>query len=128
MAYINGSGIAYINASAISRFQVEVASTPEQLRKGLSERPFLKPRNGLLFIFPNEGIQSMWMPNMNFPLDIVWIDSYKTIVKIETNVQPCFQNKNCKSYSSVYPVRYAIELNAGDAQRIGLYVGLKLSF
>lgn len=120
--------MVYINASGISRFNVEVAKSPEELRKGLSDRPYLAPRNGMLFIFPNNTIHSMWMPSMNFPLDIVWLDSNKTIIKIEENVQPCFQNKNCKSYSSVYPAQYAIELNAGDASRIGLQVGLKLNF
>ena len=120
--------MAYINGHGISRFQVEIAKTPEQLRKGLSDRAYLAPRHGMLFLFPSVGVQSMWMPNMNFPLDIVWIDSNRNVVKIEENVSPCFENKNCKSYSSVYPVKYAIELNAGDASRIGLYVGLKLSF
>lgn len=118
----------YINAPGISRFQVEVAKTPEELRKGLSDRSFLAPRSGMLFIFSSNAVQSMWMPSMNFPLDIVWIDSNKTVTKIDENVQPCFQNKNCRSYSSVYPVLYAIELNASDASRIGLHVGLKLSF
>jgi hypothetical protein len=118
----------YINAPGISRFQVEIARTPEELRKGLSDRPYLAPRNGMLFIFSKASIQSMWMPSMNFPLDIVWLDSNKKVIKIEENVQPCFQNKNCMSYSSIYPALYAIELNAGDASRIGLSVGLKLSF
>jgi uncharacterized membrane protein (UPF0127 family) len=118
----------YINAPMISRFQVEVVNTPELLRKGLSDRAYLAPRNGMLFIFPSISIQSMWMPNMNFPLDIVWIDSNKIVTKIEKNVTPCSGNHNCRNYSSDYPVKYAIELNAGDAHRIGLYVGLKLSF
>jgi uncharacterized membrane protein (UPF0127 family) len=120
--------MTYINAPGISRFSVEVVQTPEQLRKGLSDRPYLAPRNGMLFIFASVGVQSMWMPNMNFPLDIVWIDSNKTVMKIEENVKPCSGNHNCRSYSSDYPVKYAIELNASDAKRIGLYVGLKLSF
>jgi uncharacterized protein len=120
--------MAYINAPGISRFSVEVVQTPEQLRKGLSDRPYLAPRNGMLFIFSTVGVQSMWMPNMNFPLDIVWIDSNKTVTKIEENVKPCSGNHNCRSYSSDYPVKYAIELNANDAKRIGLRVGLKLSF
>jgi uncharacterized membrane protein (UPF0127 family) len=68
------------------------------------------------------------MPDMNFPLDIVWIDSDKKIVKIEINCKPCNGTHNCKNYSSVYPIKYAIELNAGDASRIGLSVGMKLSF
>ena len=118
----------YVNASGISRFEVEIVSSPEDLRRGLSNRPYLPPRRGMLFDFGTVGKQSMWMPSMNFPLDIVWIDVNKTIVKIEPNVQPCSGNHNCKSYSSDYPIRYAIELNAGDAARIGLQIHMKLSF
>lgn len=118
----------YVSGSKISRFPVEVVSTPQALQQGLSNRTYLQPRHGMLFKFAKEGVQSMWMPNMNFPLDIVWIDSNKTIVKINVNVQPCSGTKNCTSYSSVYPVLYAIELNANDASQIGLHVGLQLSF
>ena len=118
----------YVSGSKISRFPVEVVSTPQALQQGLSNRTYLQPRNGMLFKFAKEGVQSMWMPNMNFPLDIVWIDEDKIIVKIEKNVTPCVDNHNCKSYVSGFPVLYAIELNAGDATRIGLQVGLKLAF
>jgi len=118
----------FVNAENVSRFVVEVARTPQQLENGLSNRKTLAPRRGMLFIFPNVGIQSMWMPNMNFPLDIVWFDTNNTIVKIEENVQPCSGTHNCHSYSSGTPVKYAIELNAFDASRMGLTVGKKLSF
>lgn len=118
----------FVNAENISRFVVEVARTPQQLQNGLSNRKTLSPRRGMLFIFPNVKLQSMWMPNMYFPLDIVWIDTNYTIVKIEENVQPCSGSHNCHSYSSGTPVQYAIELNALDASRIGLTIGKKLSF
>ena len=118
----------YVSGSGISRFPVEVVSSPEDLRQGLSNRSYLLPRNGMLFNFGRVGVQSMWMPNMNFPLDIVWIDVNKSIVKIEENCMPCSGNHNCKSYSSMYPIMYAIELNAYDASRIGLRVGMQLSF
>lgn len=118
----------YISAPGISRFLVEVVSTPADMQQGLSGRKSLLPRQGMLFVFPSLGKQSMWMPNMNFPLDIVWIDDSKTIVKIEENATPCADNHNCKSYGSTYSSLYAIELNAFDAARIGLVVGLKLSF
>jgi len=120
--------MAYISAPGISRFLVEVVSTPADLKQGLSNRLSLLPRKGMLFVFPKVEKQSMWMPDMNFPLDIVWIDDTKTIVKIEENATPCADNHNCKSYGSGSPVLYAIELNAGDAARIGLVVGLTLSF
>jgi uncharacterized membrane protein (UPF0127 family) len=118
----------YISAPGISRFLVEMVSSPQDLQQGLSGRESLLPRQGMLFVFPSLGKQSMWMPNMNFPLDIVWVDEDKVIVKIEKNVNPCVGNHNCKSYVSGFPVLYAVELNAGDATRIGLQVGLKLAF
>jgi hypothetical protein len=107
---------------------VDVAQTPDELSNGLSNRTLLSPRTGMLFIFQNVGVQSMWMPNMNFPLDIVWINEAKQIVKIEENVTPCSGNRNCKSYSSDVPIKYAIELNAGNASQIGIRVGLQVAF
>ena len=118
----------YISGPRISRFLVDVVSTPEDMARGLSGRTFLSPRQGMLFIFPDVSVHSMWMPNMYFPLDIVWIDTEKRIVKIEENVSPCSGTNNCTSYSSLYPTKYAIELNAFEASRIGLSVGKKLSF
>jgi hypothetical protein len=116
----------YISGSGFSRFLVEVVSTHESLAQGLSGRTFLPPRQGMLFIFPKEEVHSMWMPNMYFSLDIVWLDNEKKIVKIEENVSPC--NDKCISYNSLYPVKYAIELNSFDSSRIGLNVGKQLSF
>jgi len=118
----------YISGPQISRFLVEVVDTTETLSKGLSGRKVLPQRQGMLFVFPNLEVHSMWMPNMYFPLDIVWIDNEKKIIKIEENISPCSGTNNCTSYSSLYPTKYAIELNAFDASRIGLTVGKKLSF
>ena len=118
----------YINGPGISRFLVEIARTPEELSRGLSYKESLPQRQGLLFAFPNVQVQSMWMPFMNFHLDIVWLDSNKQIVHINEDVAPCNGIHNCTSYSSNVPVLYAIELNAFDAQRIGLTVNMKLSF
>jgi uncharacterized membrane protein (UPF0127 family) len=118
----------FVNAEGISRFVVEVARTPQQLQNGLSNRKTLSPRRGMLFVFSNSEIQSMWMPNMYFPLDIVWINKDRVITKIEENVQPCSGTHNCQSYNSGSPVLYAIELNAFDASRIGLRIGTKISF
>lgn len=118
----------FIKARGITPFVVNVASTPAQLTQGLSGILTMPKKQGLLFIFSSLKPQSMWMPDMNFPLDIVWIDATKTIVKIEVNATPCSGNHNCTSYSSVFPVLYAIELNAFDAASIGLERGMQLEF
>lgn len=116
----------YISGPGVSRFLVETVSTPEALRLGLSNRKFLAPRNGMLFIFPDVAVHSMWMKKMHFPLDIVWISSDSVITKIYENIQPCYLDNNCKSYSSITPVLYGLELNAFDAERMGLTVGKEL--
>jgi uncharacterized membrane protein (UPF0127 family) len=116
----------YVSGPRISRFMVEVVSTPEDMAKGLGYRKSLNQRQGMLFVFPNYSRQSMWMKNMNFPLDIVWLDENKTVTKIYENVQVC--GASCESYSSFYKAKYAIELNAFDAARIGLEVGKTLQF
>lgn len=117
----------YIYGSGISRFLVETVSTPEELRLGLSGRTFLAPRQGMLFVFPYNTIQSMWMKDMRFPIDIIWISEDRRITKIYENVQPCVVPNECSKYSSETPVLYGLELNAFDASRIGLHVGLQLN-
>lgn len=118
----------YVSGPQISRFLVEVVDKPDTIIKGLSGRRVLPQRQGMLFVFPHLEVHSMWMPNMYFPLDFVWMDEQKNIVKIQENVSPCSGIHNCTAYSSLYPTKYAIELNAFDASRIGLRVGMKLSF
>lgn len=118
----------YVSGPQISRFLVEVVIKPEELSQGLSGRTTLPQRQGMLFVFAKLEVHSMWMPNMYFPLDIIWLDAEKKIVKIEENVSPCSGTHNCTSYSSSYPSKYAIEMNAFDASRIGLNVGKQLSF
>ena len=41
---------------------------------------------GMIFVFDGEERRSMWMLNMQFALDIIWLDSEGNIVHIEKNV------------------------------------------
>lgn len=107
--------------------KVEVAISPEATRQGLSGRPSMPVGTGLFFIFPDLDVQSMWMPNMRFPLDIVWLDEHLSVVAITYGAQPCPTVSDCPSYTSTYKAMYAIELNAGDAASNGFRVGLPLA-
>jgi uncharacterized membrane protein (UPF0127 family) len=117
----------YIYGAGISRFLIETVSTPEELRLGLSGRTMLPPRQGMLFVFPKTAIQNIWMKNMYFPIDIIWISEDRIITKIYENIQPCLLHNECTRYSSETPVLYGLELNAFDASRIGLHIGLQLN-
>jgi uncharacterized membrane protein (UPF0127 family) len=83
--------------------------------------------HGMLFIFSKVAVHSMWMPDMHFPLDIVWLDDAFRVVHVVKGATPCPSRDQCPSYSSEKPASYAIELNASMADRLGLYVGVELS-
>lgn len=67
------------------------------------------------------------MPDMRFPLDIVWLDETLTVSHITYNAPPCSSRDNCPSYPSGPKAQYAIELTAGQAAALGLRVGAHLS-
>lgn len=98
-----------------ARFPVTAVVSEEATRKGLSGRAMLPRGTGLLFVYRELAIQSMWMPDMNFPLDIVWLDEQFCVAHITYAAQPCDSRESCPTYSSMYRVLYAIEMNAGDA-------------
>lgn len=100
-------------------FKVEIVVSPAAIVQGLSGRPKLDEGAGMLFVFPNVSRQSMWMIEMRFPLDIVWLDEYLNIVHITYGCDPCPNANQCPSYSSVKRVKYAIEMTAGAAAAYG---------
>src|SRR5687768_10279440 len=63
----------------------DISATNEQMTKGLSIKDGLAENEAMLFVFGNEAEHIIWMKDMKFPIDIIWIDSDKTIVHIEHN-------------------------------------------
>lgn len=102
----------------------EVADEPEEQRLGLMWRAELPQGRGMLFVWPVEQHVTMWMRNTRIPLDMVFADRLGRIVRITRNVPPCPDTEpNCPIYPSGRPVRYVLELPAGDADRMGLREG-----
>jgi len=104
-------------------FNVTAVVSPAARKKGLSGHPKLAPATGFLFIFDTLSYQSMWMPDMKFALDIVWLDETFTVVNITYNAAPCESRDDCPSYSSLNLVKYAIEMTAGEANKCGFALG-----
>ena len=107
--------------------RVETAVSPAATTQGLSGRPSMPLGTGLMFIFPGLAIQSMWMPNMRFPLDIIWLDEHLSVVSITYGAPPCPNVNQCPPHTSTYMSKYAIELNAGDAIAYGFRKGISLA-
>ena len=68
--------------------KVDLALTKEALAQGLSGRSGLKENEGMLFIFDNPDTYSFWMKDMNFPIDIIWIDETMKITYIKKDARP----------------------------------------
>ncbi|MDZ7343817.1 MAG: DUF192 domain-containing protein [candidate division KSB1 bacterium] len=110
-----------------AEFEVEVAATAYLRTRGLSDRDFLPPDSGMLFIFPEPMTQTFWMKGMKFPLDIIWIRGDR-IVGIEKNVppEPGVSIFGLKLYTSPAAVDKVLEINAGLAEKYGLEIGDRL--
>lgn len=103
---------------------VELADTHELRKQGLSNRESLDSDKGMLFVMPSRAMSSFWMKDMNFPLDIVWIDGDK-VANISYDLEAEGPSPK-KSYSSGSPVNYVLEVNAGFCKEHGIEVGDKV--
>jgi uncharacterized membrane protein (UPF0127 family) len=110
------------------RYAVEVADDEEERARGLMFRDELQQDRGMLFIHEVEGPQSYWMKNTRIPLDILYFDNARKLVSQKRDVPPCTLGDACPPYPSDAPARYVLELNAGEAARIGLTDGAVMAF
>jgi hypothetical protein len=106
-------------------FTVEIASTSLEQTRGLSFRPSLGANDGMLFIFTIGSVQSFWMKDMNFPLDMIWI-SGNTIVGFAQNVPAPASGTallNLPVYLSPGNTDKVLEVNAGTVAKYNIRVG-----
>jgi|WetSurMetagenome_2_1015567.scaffolds.fasta_scaffold08716_8 uncharacterized protein len=108
-------------------YAVELAQTDEQRQTGLMGRESLDKDQGMLFVYGEEGIYTFWMKNTLIPLDMIWIDGNGTVVRIVKNAEPCGK-EYCPSINPNKKARYVLEINGGEADRIGLVDGSGLVF
>ena len=109
------------------RYTVEIADVDQERARGLMFRQQLVDDHGMLFIHDREHRQSYWMKNTYIPLDILYFDSSRRLVTQQRAVPPCKTGIGCPSYPSRAPAIYVLELNAGQAQALGLEDGAELT-
>ena len=110
------------------RFVIELARTPKEWVKGLSGRTELSEGHGLFFVYQTEEPRSFWMKGMLFPIDIIHIDESSRVVRVERTVSPIRPNDELKLYPSRVPIKYALEVNAGESSDITTGNSCKLNF
>ena len=110
------------------RYGVEIADDEAERERGLMFRDELAADRGMLFIHERQEPQSYWMKNTRIPLDILYFDNARKLVSQQRDVPPCTLGDACPPYPSNAPARYVLELNAGEASRLGLRNGAELHF
>jgi uncharacterized membrane protein (UPF0127 family) len=127
---LRGSSFAYDKSvtflgdggKRLCSFKVQLAVTPEQQEKGLMYRKSLNKGTGMLFVFDTDQMRFFWMKNTYIPLDLVFVTSKFEVVNIFHYAKPLDES----TMSSALPVKYVLEINAGDADRCGIRVGSKV--
>ncbi len=112
-------------------YVVDLALTPEERAQGLSGRPSLDADRAMLFVYEREGPLWFWMPDMHFPLDMVWIRADCTVAGVTADVPnppPDTPRDRLPHYDSSGPVRFVLEINAGQAKTHGITPGSPVEF
>ncbi|MDP6331838.1 MAG: DUF192 domain-containing protein [SAR324 cluster bacterium] len=102
--------------------RVEVADTSRKRSLGLGKRTELKKDWGMLFVFENSKKHRFWMKDMQFDLDIIWLDNYR-IVHILRNVQPAISGEKPTIMEPPKPANFVLEIASGRASELGLKQG-----
>lgn len=102
------------------KFSVRVADTEPKRIQGLSGTDNLPPDEAMLLAFDTDGRWGIWMKDMNYALDIVWLDESKQVIDYVLNVPP-------SSYPRVFvpkkKARYVVELASGTVNERSIRIG-----
>jgi uncharacterized membrane protein (UPF0127 family) len=109
------------DSRTLATVDVRIAANDTQRYTGLSDTESLGPNEGMLFVHNQEKTHTYVMRDMDFDIDIIFIDSNGTITTIHHAPAP----PEGESYSERYSGRgkYVLEVNRGWANRTGTSVG-----
>lgn len=108
-----------------TQLAVEISADRKSQAKGLSGRECIAKDWAMLFSFKEPAIKNFWMKNMQFNIDIVWIDENLKVIGVEKDVSP---STYPKTFPSPTPVKYVLELGANQAEALGIQSGSSLTF
>jgi uncharacterized protein len=106
--------------------RVETATTPQERAAGLAGRP-APTGDGLLLEWPVVGRHPIWMKEMRFSLDLVWLDEDDLVLAV-LQMAPRCPTLPCPLYEPAGSERSraVLELRGGEAAARGLVVGVRL--
>lgn len=107
------------------KFYAKVVSTPKAREKGLSGKNSLGSNQAMLFEYSGINASCMWMKDMKFNIDIVWLDSNKQVVDYKKSATP---ESYPETFCSKTPAQFVLELPDGSVSRLNIDLGSKVIF
>lgn len=122
-------GKVNVNIKSLS-VDAQVAASANDRKKGLSKTESIPLTEGMLFVFDTSGQYGIWMKDMKFAIDILWISEDKKIVDIAQNVAPEPDKKDSDLivYKPRGSAKYILEVNAGLSALNGIQIGDPANF
>jgi uncharacterized membrane protein (UPF0127 family) len=111
----------FVTAKGKFRYSLEIAASGEAQECGLMYRKTMKLGAGMIFPFTPPRETSFWMENTPLPLDLIFVDADNRVISIAPG-KP-FSRDLINSGGVTAAV---IELNLGEARRMGLKPGDKV--
>jgi len=101
---------------------LEIADTPATMEKGLMFHAPLSFNQGMIFVFNPPQQATMWMKNMQFPIDMIWLDNNGNILHMEKNLPPCTgPDASCPLYDgNSQTTSYVLEVASGFIDHFGI--------
>ncbi len=96
--------------------EVQIADTDPRRIRGLMFQDQLPYDQGMIFVFNEPGLYSLWMLNMQFSLDMIWFDQDGKVVHIEKDIPPCKTVVEISTCQSIIPsdeAVYVLEVTSG---------------
>lgn len=98
--------------------EIEIVSKYKDRKKGLMYRRSIPNNYGMLFVWPYEGQQCMWMKNTYVPLSVAYMDIRGKIIEIYDMV-PFSKDSVCSTKAA----KYALEVNSGWFEEKDINIG-----
>ena len=110
--------------------EVQIADNESRRIRGLMFQDQLPYDQGMIFVFDEPGVYSLWMLNMQFSLDMIWFDADGNVVHIEKDIPPCQTATEIMSCQSIVPngeSLYILEVTSGFIDKFNITKDSKLS-
>ena len=118
LAFVSPAG------DTVKTIQLEIVDDMLDIQAGLMYRKHLEDNQGMLFVMPNEEIQTFWMKNTPISLDMIFATSGGEIATIHPRTTPY----SLESVQSTVPTKYVLEVRGGFAEEYGILEGQRIEW